>query len=197
MSVYGYARVSTTHQAKDGNSLPSQTLALQQAGVPSCNIFTDAYTGTTVQRPIFAKLLSLLQPGDKLIVTKLDRFARTTTEGISTINKLLSNNISVHILNMGLIDNTPTGKLITTILLAFAEFERDMIVERTSQGKAQARLTNPNFREGRPSISLDSTLFREILAKKQKGQITVTEACKQLHISRATWYKYAALPTLL
>ena len=194
-TIYGYARVSTQTQARDGNSLESQTHALQQAGVPLENIYTDAYTGTTIHRPNFTKLLSLLQPGDKLVITKLDRFARTTSDGITTIKSLLSRNISIHILNMGLIDNTPTGTLITTILLAFAEFERAMIVERTQSGKAQARLSNPNFREGRPPLTskLDPTQnpdFAQTVAKKEKGLITVTEACKLLHISRATWYKY-------
>lgn len=186
--IYGYARVSTANQAREGNSLPQQTSALIQAGVPEQNIYTDAYTGTKLSRPNFSKLLTLLRPGDRLVITKLDRFARTTSEGITTIQTLLNNQVSVHILNMGLIDNTPTGKLITTVLLAFAEFERDMIVERTTQGKAQARLTKPDFREGRPSIQIPNDTLSEIVAKKQKGLITVNEACRILNISRSTWY---------
>lgn len=91
--IYGYARVSTKGQARDGNSLEAQEIAL--------------------------------------------------------IQSLLDRGIVVHVLNMGLMDNTPTGKLIRNIMLAFAEFERDMIVERTQEGKAIAKL-NPDFKEGRP-----------------------------------------------
>ena len=87
-------------------------------------------------------------PGDKVIVTKLDRLARSTEDGLALIKDWNANNIMVHVLNMGCIDNTPTGKLILTVMLAFAEFERDMIVERTQEGRAIARL-NPDYRDGR------------------------------------------------
>ena len=84
-----------------------------------------------------------------MVVTKLDRIARSATQGIELIQKLLDRGIVVHVLNMGLMDNTPTGKLIRNIMLAFSEFERDMIVERTQEGKAIAK-QNPDFKEGRP-----------------------------------------------
>ena len=93
----------------------------------------------------------MLKAEDTIIVTKLDRLARTTAEGSKLISDLLDRGVSVHILNMGLLDNTPTGKLITHILLAFAEFERDMIIERTQAGKEIARTKN-GFRDGRPPI---------------------------------------------
>ena len=78
------------------------------------------------------------------MVTKLDRLARSAGEGISLINDLMAKGIKVHILNMGLLDNTPTGNLIANILLAFAQFERDMILEWTQAGKAIAR-QKPGF----------------------------------------------------
>lgn len=84
-----------------------------------------------------------------MVVTKLDRFARTTANGINTVKSLFKRGIKVHVLNMGLIEDTPTGRLILSVMLAFAEFERDMIVERTQEGKAIAK-QNPDFREGRP-----------------------------------------------
>ena len=71
------------------------------------------------------------------------------TQGIELINQLIDKGVKVHILNMGLMDNTPSGKLIRTVMLAFAEFERDMIVERTTEGKAIAR-EKADFKEGRP-----------------------------------------------
>ena len=116
--VYGYARVSTKGQAKDGNSLEGQETELREAGAEI--IFSDAFTGTKAHRPELDKLLSQIQEGDKLIVTKLDRIARSVTQGIELVNALIEKGVIVHILNMGIMDNTPTGKLIRTIMLAFA-----------------------------------------------------------------------------
>ena len=135
--IYGYARVSTVKQMKNGNSLEDQVRQLQEAGAQE--IVTDSYTGTKMERPQFTALLERLQQGDKLIVTKLDRFARTAVEGGAIVKALHEKGVTIHILNMGVADNTPMGKLMVTMLLAFAEFERDMIVERTQSGKAIAR----------------------------------------------------------
>lgn len=147
--VYGYCRVSTQMQAKDGNSLEAQEQLLKENGAEE--IYSDAFTGTKAHRPELDKLLAVLQPGDKLVVTKLDRIARSASQGIELVQTLLDKGITVHVLNMGLLDNTPTGKLIRNIMLAFAEFERDMIIERTQEGKAIAR-KQPDFREGRPRL---------------------------------------------
>ena len=136
--IYGYARVSTKGQAKDGNSLEAQEIALRSAG--AIKICADAFTGTKANRPELDKLLAVMQSGDTMVVTKLDRIARSATQGIALIQSLLDRGIVVHVLNMGLMDNTPTGKLIRNIVLTFAEFERDMIVERTQEGKAIAKL---------------------------------------------------------
>lgn len=136
-------------QAKDGNSLEAQTMLLKENGAEK--IYSDAFTGTKAHRPGLDKLLDKLQPGDKLVITKLDRIARSAAQGTELIQTLLDNGITVHVLNMGLMDNTPAGKLIRNIMLAFAEFERDMIVERTQEGKAIAK-KQPGFREGRPHL---------------------------------------------
>ena len=145
--IYGYARVSTVKQMKNGNSLEDQVRQLQEAGAQE--IVTDSYTGTKMGRPQFTALLERLQQGDKLIVTKLDRFARTAVEGGAIVKALHEKGVTIHILNMGVADNTPMGKLMVTMLLAFAEFERDMIVERTQSGKAIAR-SNGKRVDGRP-----------------------------------------------
>ena len=145
--IYGYARVSTNGQAKDGNSLERQVQLLKEAGAEK--VYKDAFTGTKTDRPELKKILSNLQPGDKLIVTKLDRMARSVAQGGELIESLLNQGVAVHVLNMGLMDNTPTGRLIMHIILAIAEFEGDMIVERTQEGKAVAR-TKKGYREGRP-----------------------------------------------
>ena len=131
--ICGYARVSTKYQEKEGNSLDSQEEQLKSAGAKI--VFKDSYSGATLDRPQFKELRKALEAGDTLMVTKLDRLARSASKGISLIDELLSHGIKVHVLNMGLMDNTPTGKLIRTILLAFAEFERDMIIERTQEGR--------------------------------------------------------------
>ena len=145
--VYGYARVSTVAQSKDGNSLEDQVAALKNYGCQE--IITEAFTGKTMERPKFQALLEQLQDGDTLVVCKLDRFARTAIEGVETVRTLFERGVRVNILNMGMIENTLTGNLILTILLAFAEFERGQIVERTQAGKAIARQRS-DFREGRP-----------------------------------------------
>lgn len=147
--VYGYCRVSTQTQARDGNSLEVQKKLLKENGVEE--IYTDAFTGTKTHRPEFDRLLGKLQERDKLIVTKLDRIARSASQGIELVQTLLDRGVIVHVLNIGLLDNTPTGKLIRNIMLAFAEFEHDMIVERTQEGKAIAK-QQPDFREGRPRL---------------------------------------------
>ena len=147
--IYGYARVSTRTQAKEGNILEAQEKALLDAG--AVKIYKDAFTGTVTDRPEFDKLMNDLTAGDVMVVTKLDRIARSATEGSKIIQQLLDKNISVHVLNMGKMDDSPTGKLIYTIMFAFAEFERDMIVERTQEGRAIAR-KNPDFHEGRPKL---------------------------------------------
>lgn len=147
--IYGYCRVSTQMQARDGNSLEAQEKALKENGAEE--IYSDAFTGTKAHRPQLDRLLARLQAGDKLIITKLDRIARSTSQGIELVQTLLDKGITIHVLNMGILDNTPTGKLIRNIILAFAEFERDMIIERTQEGKAIAR-RQPDFKEGRPRL---------------------------------------------
>ncbi|GEM05588.1 resolvase [Halolactibacillus miurensis] len=139
---YGYARVSTLQQ-----DLNIQIKALNKEGCDK--IYQDKFTGTKKNRPTFKKLLYDLNPGDTLIVTKLDRFARSTVDGIKTIRELFDKGVKVHVLNMGLVEDTPTGRLIFNIMSSFAEFERDMIVERTQEGKILAR-GKEGFREGRP-----------------------------------------------
>ena len=145
--VYGYVRVSTKGQA-DGNSLEAQEKALKEAG--ATEIYADAFTGMKANRPEFTKLMEKLESGDTLIVTKLDRFARSMLQGSELVSKLIDRGIRIWILNIGVMDSTPASKLIRNVFFAFAEFERDMIMERTQEGKAIAK-KKPDFREGRPN----------------------------------------------
>jgi len=182
--VYGYARVSTKGQDKYGNSLKDQIATLKDAGCTV--IFSDSFTGTKMNRPEFNELLKAVKPGDVVVVTKLDRFARTATDGAKLIRGLVDRGVVVNVLNMGIADNTPMGKLMVTMLLAFAEFERDMIIERTSAGKAVKRASDPDWKEGRKRIEMPD--FEKFLEKQKDGSMTVQECCDQLGISRATWY---------
>jgi len=142
----GYVRVSTRGQL-DGNSVEDQTEAILKE-YPDAEITVESYSGAK-SRPLFNDLLEKCSAGDRLIVTKLDRFCRTTKEGLEYIDELKEKGVKIHILNMGLIENTPMGDLIVTCLLAFAQFERAQIIERTQAGKAIAK-TKEGFREGRP-----------------------------------------------
>lgn len=149
--IYGYARVSTKKQAIRGNSLEEQTETLQKNGVQK--IFADVYTGKQMERPELDKLLAVLQPGDMLIITKLDRIARTSIEGFETIKAIVDKGVTVNILNMGIADvKTAIGKATLQIMLAYAEMERDLIYERTQDGRVYKREHDPNYKEGRKPV---------------------------------------------
>lgn len=184
--IYGYARVSTVGQARDGNSLEDQREKLMEAG--AVEVYVDSFTGTKIDRPEFDKLKAVLRDGDTLVVTKLDRIARNAAGGIALVDDLIDRGVKVHILNMGMMDNTPTGKLIRHIMFAFAEFERDMIVQRTMEGKAVAR-QREGYREGRPSTGYDKEKFNELYADVLCGAICVNTAAEELGVSRAKWYR--------
>lgn len=186
---YGYGRVSSRGQKLYGMSLEDQVDRLIAAGVQRENIYLDTYTGHTMERPGFDDLLSKLKAGDEMVVCKLDRFARTAPEGALLVRDLVDRGITVHILNMGIADNSPMGKVMVTVMLAFAEYERDMIVERTSDGKAYKREHDPNWREGRKPIVVDQSAFESCREKQKKGEMTVADCCRELGIGRTTWYE--------
>ena len=146
----GYARVSTKGQAKDGNSLEVQKAALIEAGAVESSIYIDTFTGTKMDRPEFNKLKEILRPGDKLIVTKLDRLGRSVSQASEIITELIDREVEINVLNLGVLSNDSVNTLMRNILLSFAQFERDMIVQRTQEGKAIAKAINPDFKEGRP-----------------------------------------------
>ena len=148
--IRAYARVSSKNQERYGNGLETQIAELKAAGAEK--IYSDAFTGAKCSRPNFDKLLEDLEPNDTLVVTKLDRFARSITQGNEIITELINKGVRVHILNMGVLDNSPTNSLLRNVMLAFSEFERQLILDRTSSGKMYARENNPNFREGRPKV---------------------------------------------
>lgn len=182
--IFGYSRVSTRGQARDGNSLAAQENALRNAGAEI--IYSDAFTGTKADRPQLNELLTKIKPGDVLITCKLDRLARSAVQGIELIEDLLSRGVTVEVLNMGRMDDTPTGRLIRQVMLAFAQFERDLIVTRTQEGKAIAK-QKPDFREGRPPIygKAQKEHALELLSTHSYGQVE-----KLTGISKSTLIRY-------
>src|SRR5699024_2445219 len=139
------------------------------------------------------QLLHEIQKGDTLVVTKLDRLARSAMDGIKIIQQLFQQGVKVHVLNMGLVEDTPTGRLILSVMLAFAEFERDMIVERTQEGKAIAK-QNPDFREGRPNKYgkeqvehalnlLETNSYKQVEALTGISKSTLIRAKKKLQVT--------------
>lgn len=174
---YGYARVSTESQ-----SLSTQLQLLKQVGIDE--MFQEKYTRTTTKRPEFARLLAIVQPNDVIIVTKLDRFARNTGEDLQVIQQLFENQVKINILNMGTIDDTPVGRLIFTVFSAFAQFERDMIVISTQEGKSYARRHNPKYHEGRPKVYSDEKIW-QAYQLHQKG-MTYRELSLRTGISIST-----------
>ncbi|MDN4524409.1 recombinase family protein [Fictibacillus fluitans] len=139
---YGYARVSTIAQ-----DLAVQREELKKEG---CEVIVEEkYTGTRTDRPQLNMLLSKLDECDTLVVTKLDRLARNTKEGIEVIESLFEKGIKVHVLNVGLLEDTTMGRFFLTTLLAIAQMERNLIIERTQEGKALAKKRS-DYREGRP-----------------------------------------------
>lgn len=181
--IYGYARVSTTGQAKDGNSLEAQEKLLRENG--AVTIYKDAFTGTKTDRPELNKLMDVLAEGDMVIVSKLDRLGRSLSKTSELITELIDRGVTINILNLGVLNNGSMNTLLRNVLLAFAQFERDMIVERTSEGKAIKRAKG-ELTEGRKVIEVPR--FAEFFEKTKKGEMTVIECCKELGISRSKWY---------
>ena len=187
--LYGYARVSTSGQAKDGNSIEQQEKLLRDAG--AVEVYADSFTGTKLDRPQFSILLTKLKEGDTLIVTKLDRIARSMTDGSRLITDLINRKITVNILNIGVMDSTPSSRLIRNIFLSFAEFERDMIIERTQEGKAIAK-TKAGFREGRPKKNtpeqlrhavelLENHTYNDVSAMTRISKSTLQRAKREMN----------------
>ena len=174
-------RVSTFEQ-----KLESQIEVLKEAGAEE--VFQEKFTGTTVERPQFNLVLKKLENGDTLIVTKLDRLARNTREVLEIVQSLFNRGIKVHILNIGLIDNTPTGQLIFTIFSAFAQFEREIILERQKEGiKIAAAQGKYKGRVHKLNPDQAQALRQAWDEKKYSSKV---ELAKAFGISRQAVYRY-------
>jgi len=183
--IYGYARVSTRTQLK-GNSLEDQVEELKSHGCQE--IVSEQYSGKTTDRPKFKKLVEeMLQQGDTLIVCKLDRFARSVQEGIKTIQYLFAKGVKVHVLNVGLLEDTPMGRFFVTTLLAVAELERCMIQERTQAGKEIAKTRN-GYREGRPPVHKDKMAL--VMKLIDEDHYSYRKAAEVTGVSLSTIVRY-------
>jgi DNA invertase Pin-like site-specific DNA recombinase len=174
---YGYARVSTLQQ-----QLESQLQALEAEGCEE--IYSEKFTGTKTDRPVFNEVLDKLQEGDTLVVTKLDRLARNTEEGIHVIKGLFAKGVKVHVLNVGLLEDTTMGRFFLQTMLAVAEMERNLIIERTQEGKAIAR-QRPDYKDGRPK-KFSKAHIEHALTLLQDHSYSQVEAMTGISVSTLT-----------
>lgn len=182
--ITGYCRISTKSQ-EENTSLENQEKILKEAGAEK--IYKEIFTGATMDRPVFNKMEKELKAGDTLIVCKLDRFSRSTEQGIKKIKELANRGIKINILNMGVVDlSNPMGEMMLTILLAFATYEKACIVERMREGKQVAK-QKEGFREGRPPK--DRAAIEKAIEMK-KGGATVKEITAATGVGKATLYRY-------
>ncbi|MBN7576232.1 resolvase [Clostridium sp. 2-1] len=182
--IYGYCRVSSKGKL-DNNSFEQQESVILEK-YNHAIIYKEQFTGTTTDRPILNQLIEDLKPNDTLVVSKLDRLARNTVEGIELVQELFNKGVSVHVLNVGLLENTSMGKFFLTTLLAVAEMERNTIVERTQTGKAIAK-TKEGFKEGRPKSYTDKQLDNALsMLSINGGDKSYNEVAELLGISKST-----------
>jgi DNA invertase Pin-like site-specific DNA recombinase len=181
--LIGYARVSTNEQ-----NLNLQRDALLKVGVSAKNIFTDTITGTKSERPGLSQALSHLRQGDTLIVWRLDRLGRSLKHLIETVSTLKQQGIAFKSITENIDTSTATGQLVFHIFGALAEFERNLINERTMAGLEAARARGRTG--GRPRLK--SAAGKVAMAKKlyRDRTLSIPEICKTLNISKATLYRW-------
>jgi DNA invertase Pin-like site-specific DNA recombinase len=180
VAVIGYARVSTTDQNPQ-----LQLDALRDAG--AARVFTDhGVSGSTANRPQLDACLDHLRDGDMLTVWKLDRLGRNTQHVLSVVEDLTSRGIGFRSLTEGLHTEGPMGTAMLTIMAAFAQLERDTMIERTRAGLAAAAA---NGRKGGRPRKVDDAQAAKARQLKEKG-ITAPDIAKMLGVSRATVYRY-------
>lgn len=180
--IIGYVRVSTLKQL-NGFGLEAQREAILNK-YPNAEIREEkGKSGKTLDdRPVLKDLLEKLQSGDILVVSKLDRLVRSTQDGLNIIQDLFAKGVSVHVLNVGLLEDTPMGRFFLTTLLAVAEMERSIILERMNEGKAIAK-QNPNYKEGRPKKYSEARLNQ---ALELLNTMSYTQVAKLTGISKST-----------
>ncbi len=176
MTIIGYARVST-----DGQSLQSQNDALQGAGCG--RIYSEKLSGAYSDRPQLARALAALAQGDTLVVVKLDRLARSTRDLLNTLDAIGKAGATFKSLADGWADTTtPHGRLMLTVLGGLAEFERHLILSRTSEGRTRAQANGVRF--GRKP-TLTPYQRAEALRRRAAGE-TLVEIARSFNVSHMT-----------
>jgi DNA invertase Pin-like site-specific DNA recombinase len=184
--LIGYVRVSTGDQ-----DLNMQMDELKAAGC--AQLYTDKASGTKNERPGLDKCLSTLQSGDTLVVWRLDRLGRSMQHLVSVITDLKKRNVGFKSLRDGAIDTTTaSGELVFNIFAALAQFERELIRERTRAGLTAARARG-RMGGRRPVSPLDPKV-RMAKRMHKDPSLSIDEICSTLSISRATFYRYISLP---
>lgn len=185
--LIGYARVSKA----DGNQvLDLQIDALQRIGITDGQLYVDRASGSKDDRPGLENCLKALREGDTLVVWKLDRLGRNLRHLVSTVDDLSKHHIGFKVLSGQGADidtTTPAGKMVFGIFAALAEFERELIRERTVAGIQAARARG---RMGGRKFNLTKSQVRLAEAAMKNRDTSVAELCKELNITRATLYKY-------
>ena len=177
MRLFGYARVSTSRQ-----SLEMQINALKVAGVQSHRIFTDKASGKNINRDGLELLMLKIEKGDIILISKLDRLGRDTADMIQLIKEFESMGVAIRFLDDGISTEGVMGKMVVTILSAVAQAERQRILERTNEGRLEAK--NKGVKFGRkPTINKDEVI------KLQKSGLGATEISRKLNIGRSTVHK--------
>lgn len=177
MRLFGYARVSTSQQ-----SLDIQIRALKDAGVKANRIFTDKASGSSVDRPGLDLLRMKVEEGDAILVKKLDRLGRDTADMIQLIKEFDAQGVAVRFIDDGIGTDGEMGKMVVTILSAVAQAERQRILERTNEGRQEAKIKGIKFGRSR-------TIDRNaVLALRQEGN-GATAIARELNIARSTVYK--------
>jgi len=179
----GYARVSTREQ-----NLDLQIIALENAGCEK--IYEEIVSGAKTERPILNNLLKQLRPGDTLVIWKLDRLGRSLKHLVNLFQVLIQANIGLCSLNDPIDTTTSQGRLIFNIFTSLAEFERDIICERTQAGLSAARARGRlgGRPRGLPQKSEATACSAETLYRE--GKLSVMQIAKKLRISKSTLYKY-------
>jgi len=184
--LIGYARVSTHEQILD-----LQLDALKKAGCSPAKTYTDKISTRKAERPQLQQALDQLRTGDTFVVWRLDRLGRSLQELINLVNLIHAKGAGFQSLTEHMDTNTPGGKLVFHFFAALAEFERDIIQERTKAGLAAARARGR--KGGRPPLDKDPAKRKKIemaQALHNDPNHTIEDICKTLHISRATLYRY-------
>ncbi|BCL76668.1 DNA invertase [Jeongeupia sp. HS-3] len=182
MAVIGYARVSTCEQTLD-----LQRDALKEAGVT--NTYEDRASGKTTDRPELVHCLKALREGDTLVVWRLDRLGRNLQDLIRIVNDLEKCGVMFKSLKESVDTGAPTGKLVFHLFAALAEFERELVSERTVAGLNAARARGR--KGGRPQ-RLDAKQQRAALAMMKSREMSVAEISRHFGVSRSTLYSLQA-----